>query len=59
MGPVTGGGRVFCNIPMRITSAEIDFLKNEMLSLKAQLSEIEARIDYLKSTESKSIERSK
>lgn len=59
MGPMTGGGRGFCAVPLSLTGTELNSLKNQMHAMKAQLTQIEARIDSLRSTEIKSTERSK
>jgi len=59
MGPMTGGGRGFCAVPLSIPGTELDSLKNELHVLKSQLEQIEASIENLSSTESKSNIRSK
>ena len=59
MGPMTGGGRGYCVVPSSITETELDSLKSQAHALKAQLEQIEARIENLRSTESKSTVRSK
>ena len=59
MGPLTGGGRGFCAVPLSIPETERDSLKNQLHALKAQLAQIEAMIENLRSTESKSTVRSK
>ena len=59
MGPMTGGARGYCAVPLSIPETELDSLKSQAYALKAQLEQIEARIEHLRSTESKSTERSK
>jgi len=59
MGSMTGGGRGFCAVPLSAPQQELDFLKNQAHALKAQLEQIEARIENLRGTESKSTVRSK
>ena len=59
MGPMTGGSRGYCVIPLNIPETELDSLKNQSHALKAQLEQIEARIENLKSMENKSTVRSK
>lgn len=59
MGPMTGGGRGFCAVPLSAPQQELDYLKSQAHALKAQLEQIEARIEHLRSTESKSIVGSK
>ena len=59
MGPMTGGSRGFCAVPLSIQETELDSLKNQLHALKAQLAQIEARMENLRSTESKSTVRSK
>ena len=59
MGPMTGGGRGYCAVPLSIPETELDYLKSQAHALKAQLEQIEARIEHLRSTESKSTVRSK
>ena len=59
MGPMTGGRRGYCVIPPNIPKTELDSLKSQAHDLKAQLEQIEDRIEHLKSTESKSTERRK
>ncbi|GAG27276.1 unnamed protein product [marine sediment metagenome] len=54
MGPMTGGGRGYCVVPLSIPETELDSLKSQSHALKAQLEQIEARIENLKSMESKS-----
>ena len=53
MGPMTGGGRGFCAVPLSIQETEIGSLRNQAHALKIQLEQIEARIENLKSMESK------
>ncbi|MCK4784925.1 MAG: DUF5320 domain-containing protein [Desulfobacteraceae bacterium] len=59
MGPMTGGGRGYCAVPLIIPETELDSLKNQAHALKIQLEQIEAKIENLRSTESKSTVRSK
>ena len=59
MGPMTGGSRGYCVIPLNIPETELDSLKSQAHDLKAQLEQIEARIENLRNTESKSTVRSK
>ncbi len=59
MGPMTGGGRGYCVVPLSIPETELDSLKNQAHALKIQLEQIEASIDNLSKTESKSTVRSK
>jgi len=54
MGLMTGGGRGFCAVPLSIPETELDSLRNKAHALKMQLEQIEARIENLKSMESKS-----
>ena len=59
MGPITGGGRGFCAVPLNIQGTELNSLKNQMNALKAQLAQIEARIESLTGAGIKSAEGSK
>ena len=59
MGPMTGGGRGYCVVPLGIPEAELDSLKNQARALRIQLEQIEARIENLRNTESKSTVGSK
>ena len=59
MGPMTGRNRGYCVIPLNIPETELDSLKSQAHDLKAQLEQIEDRIEHLRSTESKSTVRSK
>ena len=54
MGPMTGGSRGYCAVPLSIPETELDYLKSQTHALKMQLEQIEARIENLKSMESKS-----
>lgn len=54
MGPMTGGARGYCAVPLSIPETELNSLKSQAHALKAQLEQIEARIEYLRSTENKS-----
>ncbi|MFC1924529.1 DUF5320 domain-containing protein [Chloroflexota bacterium] len=56
MGPIAGGGRGFCAVPLSVSGTELDFLTNQMNNLKAQLRQIEARIKDLTSAGVKSTE---
>jgi len=53
-GPMTGGARGYCAVPLRIPKTESDSLENQLHALKAQLEQIETRIEHLRSTENKS-----
>ena len=55
--PMTGGGRGFCAIPPRISDSEIALLKADLLSMREQLAQIEARIEKLRIEENKLNER--
>ncbi|MFC2072721.1 DUF5320 domain-containing protein [Chloroflexota bacterium] len=59
MGPITGGSRGYCVIPLNIPETELDSLKSQAHDLKARLEQIEARVENLGNTESKSTVRSK
>jgi len=59
MGPMTGGGRGYCVVPLSTPEAELDSLKSQAYAMKTQLEQIEARIENLRNTESKSTVRSK
>ena len=59
VGPMTGSSRGYCVIPLNIPETELDSLKSQAHVLKAQLEQIEGRIGYLRSMESKSTIRSK
>jgi len=59
MGPMTGGGRGYCVIPLNSPETELDSLKSQAHDLKAQLEQIESRIEHLRSTEGESTIRSK
>jgi len=59
MGPMTGGSRGYCVVPLSTPETELDSLKNRAHAMKTQLEQIEDRIDHLRSTESKSTVRSK
>ena len=58
MGPMTGGGRGYCAIPLSVPETELDFLKNQARGLREQLEQIEARIKELEAMRAKSAERS-
>ena len=58
-GPMTGGGRGYCAVPSSIPETGLDSLKNQAHDLKRQLEQIEAKLDELIKTESKSTVRSK
>ena len=47
MGPMTGGGRGYCAVPLATPETELDSLKSQAHTLKAQLEQIQARIEYL------------
>ena len=59
MGPMTGGSRGYCVVPLNIPGTELDSLKSQAHALREQLEQIGARIEHLRSTESKSTVRSK
>jgi len=59
MGPMTGSGRGYCIVPLSIPETEFDSLKSQAHALKMQLEQIEARIEHLRNTGSKSTVRSK
>ena len=59
MGPMTGGARGYCVVPLNTPGTELDSLKSQAHDLKAQLEQIEERIEYLISAKSKSTVRSK
>lgn len=58
MGPITGGGRGFCAVSPGVTGSDIDFLKNDLHSMRERLAQIEARIENLKIIQKKVHERS-
>lgn len=59
MGPMTGGGRGYCAVPLSKTSRqELGFLKNQAQSLREQLEQIEAMIKVLEAPGAKSVVRS-
>ncbi len=58
MGPMTGGSRGYCVIPLNVPETALNSLKGQAYNLKAQLEHIEDRIEHLISTESKSTVRS-
>ena len=39
-GPMTGGGRGFCAVPLSAPQQELDFLKNQSQALREQLEQI-------------------
>jgi len=43
-GPMTGGGRDYCVIPLSSPEQELDFLTNQAKVLQAQLKQIRTRI---------------
>jgi hypothetical protein len=59
MGPMTGGGRGYCMVPSRAPETELDSLKSQAHALKTQLGQIEATIENMRGTKSKSTVRSK
>ena len=59
MGPMTGGGRGYCVVPLSTPEAGLDSLKSQAHALKTQLEQIEAKIENLRNTESNSTVRSK
>ena len=58
-GPMTGGGRGFCVVPLSAPQQELDFLKNQSQALREQLEQIETRIKDMEITRAKSTLRSK
>jgi hypothetical protein len=58
MGPMTGGGMGYCVVPLNIQETELESLKNQRYSLKAQLGQVEAKIEYLRSKKGESTTRS-
>lgn len=58
IGPMTGGGRGYCAVPLSVPETELDFLKNQSRGLREQLEQIEARIKELEAMRAKSAERS-
>ena len=58
-GPMTGGGRGFCAVPLSAPQQELDFLKNQSQALREQLEQIETRIKDMEITRAKSTLRSK
>ena len=54
MGAMTGGARGYCAVPLSVPETELDSLKDQTYALKAQLEQIEARIERLRSMQSKS-----
>ena len=59
MGPMTGGGRGFCAVPLSVPQQELDFLKNQSQALREQLEQIETRIKDMEINKAKSALRSK
>ncbi|MFC1912011.1 DUF5320 domain-containing protein [Chloroflexota bacterium] len=55
MGPMTGGVRGYCAVPLSTPETGLDSLQSQMQALKAQLEQVKSRIEYLKSMKSKSI----
>ena len=43
-GPMTGGGRGFCAVPVTAPQQELDSLKRQSQALREQLERLEARI---------------
>jgi len=58
-GPMTGGARGFCAVPLSAPQQELDFLKNQSQALREQLEQIETRIRDMEITRAKSALRSK
>jgi hypothetical protein len=50
-GPMTGGGRGYCVVPLNTPEQELDYLKNQARVLQAQLKQIKARIEELRGIE--------
>ena len=59
IGPMTGGGRGYCVVPLSTPGKELDSLKSQAHALKTHLEQIEARIENLRNTESESTVRRK
>jgi len=58
MGPMTGGGRGYCVVPLSVPETELDFLNNQAQALTEQLQQIEARIKELEVLRTKPAVRS-
>ena len=58
MGPMTGGGRGYCVVPLGVPETGFDFLKNQARGLREQLEQIDARIKELEALRAKSAVRS-
>ena len=52
-GPMTGGGRGFCAVPLSAPQQELNFLKNQSQALREQLEQIETRIKDMGNNQSK------
>jgi len=53
MGPMTGGGRGYCVLPISTPEQELELLKGQVEALKDKLNEIEAGIGNLSAKKSK------
>jgi len=53
MGPMTGGARGYCAVPLSSPETQLDSLKSQARALKVQLGQIEARLEYLRSAKGK------
>jgi len=58
IGPMTGGGRGYCAVPLSVPETELDFLNNQAQALTEQLQQIEARIKELEALRAKPAVRS-
>ena len=47
-GPMTGCGRGYCVLPIATPEQELDFLRNRERALQAQLKQVRARINEVK-----------
>jgi len=48
MGPMTGGGRGYCAVPLNASLTETEHLKQQIQALQAQLAQITAAIESLR-----------
>jgi len=47
MGPMTGGGRGYCAVPLSVPRTELDSLKKQVQDLKAHLEQVKNKIEQL------------